>query len=92
VNSIHLCLRNEASVRDEVGCQQRHATLTRECHKACINVLVGEPLHELVVAYRVSRHVDRLSDAWGRDSCFFDARYGFHSQIVSQRYGNRNRL
>jgi hypothetical protein len=92
VNSIKLRLWNEAAVCDEVGRQQRHAALTCKLDEACINMLVWEPLHQLVVTDSVSCDMDRVGDPWRCQTCFFNACDGFHRQIVSQRYGQRNTL
>ena len=90
--SVHFCLRYEAAVSDEVGCQQRHTTLTRKLYKARVNVFVREPLHQLVVPHRMRRDMDRFSDTRGCHAGFFDASDGFHAAIVSPRYAKRNGL
>jgi hypothetical protein len=75
---INLCLRNEAAVSDEVRRKQRHSTLPRKLHEARIDVLVREPLHQLVMADGVRRDMDRLSDARGGHAGLFNAGNGFH--------------
>ena len=92
MKSIEFGLRHEAAVGREVRRQQGHAAPCGKLNKRRVNVLVWEPLHQLVVAHGMAGDVDGVGDARGRNSCFFDAGDGFHARIVSPRYGKRNRL
>lgn len=65
MQSVQLGLWDETAVRDEIGGEQRHATLAGELDKAGVDVLVRESLHQLVMAHRVRRDVDRLGDSGG---------------------------
>jgi hypothetical protein len=78
VESIDICLWNEAAVRNEVGCQKRYASLASKQNQARVHMLVRKALHELVMANRMRRDVDSLGNAWRGQAGFFNAGYGFH--------------